>query len=46
MLRFNGGTCVSDVNKHDIPETHKFKEFTEIIGGKFREDYLYGIYFV
>jgi hypothetical protein len=44
MLKFNGGTRVSDVNKHEIPETLKFKEFSEIIAGNIREDYLYGIY--
>ncbi|KAK2423393.1 replication protein A 70 kDa DNA-binding subunit B [Trifolium repens] len=43
MLKFNGGTRVSDVNKHEIPDTLKFKEFSEIIGGNIREDYLYDI---
>jgi hypothetical protein len=46
MLKFNGGTRVSDVNKHEIPETLKFKEFSEIIAGNIREDYLYGIYLI
>ncbi|KAK2414512.1 hypothetical protein QL285_037096 [Trifolium repens] len=40
---FNGGTRVSDVNKHEIPDTLKFKDFSEIIGGNFREDFLYDI---
>jgi hypothetical protein len=44
MLRFNGGTCVPDVNKHKIPDTLKLKDFMEIQCGKFREDFLYGIY--
>ncbi|KAK2368089.1 replication protein A 70 kDa DNA-binding subunit B [Trifolium repens] len=43
MLKFNGGTRVNDVNKHEIPETLKFMEFSEIIGGNIREDYLYDI---
>ncbi|MCI00607.1 replication protein A1-like protein, partial [Trifolium medium] len=41
-LRFNGGTKVSDVNVHKIADpVTKFKPFTEIINGDFREDYLY-----
>ncbi|KAK2447811.1 replication protein A 70 kDa DNA-binding subunit B [Trifolium repens] len=43
MLKFNGGTRVNDVNKHEIPDTLKFKEFSEILAGNIREDYLYDI---
>jgi hypothetical protein len=44
ILKFNGGTKVSDVNKHEIATPLKFKGFSELIGGKFREGFLYGIY--
>ncbi|WJX28057.1 hypothetical protein P8452_16822 [Trifolium repens] len=43
MLKFNGGTKVSDCNKHDINDTLHFKDFTEILCNKFREDFLYDI---
>ncbi|WJX56134.1 hypothetical protein P8452_41823 [Trifolium repens] len=43
MLKFNGGTKVSDCNKHDITDTLHFKDFTEILCNKFREDFLYDI---
>jgi hypothetical protein len=42
MLKFNGGTKVSECNKHDITDTLHFKDFTEIVCNKFREDFLYG----
>ncbi|KAK2394139.1 replication protein A 70 kDa DNA-binding subunit B [Trifolium repens] len=43
MLKFNGGTKVSECNKHDITDTLHFKDFTEIVCNKFREDFLYDI---
>jgi hypothetical protein len=42
-LRFNGSTLLFDVNVHQIPDPAKnFKDFVEIIEGKWRGDVLYG----
>jgi hypothetical protein len=42
-LRFNGSTLLYDVNVHQIQDaTTKFKDFVEILSGKWREDVLYG----
>jgi hypothetical protein len=42
-LRFNGSTLLYDVNVHQIPDaTTNFKDFVEILSGKWREDVLYG----
>jgi hypothetical protein len=42
-LRFNGSTLLFDVNVNQIPDPAKnFKDFVEIIEGKWRGDVLYG----
>jgi hypothetical protein len=42
-LRFNGSTLLYDVNVHQIPDaTTNFKDFVEILSGKWRQDVLYG----
>ncbi|KAK2448378.1 hypothetical protein QL285_007647 [Trifolium repens] len=43
-LRFNGSTLLYDVNVHQIPDTTtNFKDFVEILSGKWREDVLYDV---
>ncbi|WJX46032.1 hypothetical protein P8452_32867 [Trifolium repens] len=43
-LRFNGSTLLFDVNVHQIPDPAKnFKDFVEIIEGKWRGDVLYDV---
>jgi hypothetical protein len=42
-LRFNGSTLIFYVNVHQIPDpATKFKDFVEIIEGKWHGDVLYG----
>jgi hypothetical protein len=42
-LRFNGSTRISDINIHQISDPiPKWKDFVEILFGKWREDVLYG----
>jgi hypothetical protein len=42
-LRFNGSTRISDVNIHQISDPiPKWKDFVEILSGKWHEDVLYG----
>ncbi|XP_058742238.1 uncharacterized protein LOC131614692 [Vicia villosa] len=41
LVKFTGGTSVSDVNKHEIqPKQRKFTRFADIITGKYRKDLL------
>ncbi|KAK2361919.1 hypothetical protein QL285_087024 [Trifolium repens] len=43
-LRFNGSTRISDVNIHQISDPiPKWKDFVEILSGKWREDVLYDV---
>ncbi|XP_058726383.1 uncharacterized protein LOC131597723 [Vicia villosa] len=45
MVKFTGGTIVSDVNKHEIqPKQHMFTSFVDIITGKTRKDMLIDIF--